>query len=143
VFSAQEEVGCRGAITAAYDINPDVGIAVDITMAFDTPNDLRYPVSLGGGPAIKVKDASMIVDPKVIGWMEQAAKELQIPHQLEIMPFGGTDASAINLTHVGVPSGCLSIPTRYGHTPSEMVDADDVDHCVRLLHALVSNPVEF
>ena len=98
---------------------------------------------MGKGPAIKVKDQSVIVDHRLVNWMSKSAEKLQMNYQLEVLAFGGTDAGAINLTRAGVPSGCISIPTRYIHTPSEMVDYQDVLDCVRLLLDLVSSPVEF
>ena len=143
VFSTQEEVGLRGAKTSAYGIDPDLGIAIDVTPAVDTPKGQMNDVKLGKGPAIKVKDSSLLVDPKIINWMENAAKKLEMPVQYEVLPMGGTDAGAINLTRAGVLSGCISVPTRYVHSPSEMVDYQDVLNSVRLLVELVSKPVEF
>jgi endoglucanase len=142
VFTTQEEVGTRGAATSAYGIDPDIGIAVDITGTGDTPNGIKMDVKLGKGPAIKVKDNSIVVDPKIINWMVNGAEKLNLLTQLEVLPFGGTDAGAMNLTRAGVPSGCISIPTRYAHTPSEMVDYQDVLDCVSLLVELISNPVK-
>lgn len=142
VFSVQEEVGVRGATTSAFDLEPDLGIAVDITSTGDTPHGPKMAVKLGDGPAIKVRDAGMLVDRRVIDWMARTAEEAGIPYQLEILPFGGTDARAIQLSRAGVPAGCISIPCRYAHSPSEMVDYDDVQNAVRLLVELVSKPVE-
>ena len=141
VFTAQEEVGVRGATTAAYGIDPDIGLALDVTRTGDTPKGITMEVSLGKGPAIKVKDAGMIVDPRVVDWMVKTAREAKIPYQLEVLERGGTDARAIQLTRAGVPAGCLSIPCRYIHSPSEMVDLNDIENAVKLLVALISNPV--
>ncbi|GAB6876753.1 M42 family metallopeptidase [Thermaerobacter litoralis] len=142
VFTVQEEVGLRGARTAAYGIEPDVAVAVDITLAGDTPEPrYRVAVELGKGPAIKVKDNSQIAHPLVRRWMETAAEEHGIPYQWEVLPFGGTDAGAMQLARAGVPAGTLSIPTRYAHTPGEMVDAGDLEQAARLLVAMLQRPL--
>jgi putative aminopeptidase FrvX len=143
VFTVQEEVGVRGATTAAFSIDPDLGLAVDVTMTGDTPKGVKMDVALGKGPAVKIKDAGSLADPRVIQWMTSTAEKAKIPYQMEILEFGGTDARAIQLTRAGVPAGCLSIPCRYVHSPSEMVDLGDVENAIRLLVALVSNPVDF
>lgn len=142
VFSTQEEVGLRGATTAAYGVDPDLGVAVDVTGVGDTPKSHKMDVSLGKGPGIKVRDSSVIADPKVVDWMVKTAEKAGIPYQLEILEMGGTDTHAIQLTRAGVPAGCVSIPTRYIHSPSEMVDYQDVLDCVRLLVSLLSAPVK-
>ncbi len=143
VFSTQEEVGVRGAITAAYAIDPDLGLAVDVTATGDTPRrtKVRMEVGLGKGPAIKVRDGGMLADRRVVNWMVNGAEKLSLPYQMEILEAGSTDARAMQLTRSGVPAGCLSIPCRYVHSPSEMVDYSDVQNAVRLLVELVSYPV--
>ena len=141
VFTVQEEVGVRGATTAAFGIDPDLGLAVDVTMTGDTPKGVKMEVALGKGPAIKIKDAGSLSDPRVVNWMETTAQKAKIPYQMEILEYGGTDARAIQLTRAGVPAGCLSIPCRYVHSPSEMVDLDDVENSVNLLVELLTNPV--
>jgi endoglucanase len=141
VFSTQEEVGLRGATTAAYGVDPDLGFAVDVTLTGDTPKTIKMEVSLGKGPAIKVRDSSMLADPRVVRWMVDTAERAKIPYQYEILEAGGTDAHAIQLTRMGVPAGCVSIPCRYVHSPSEMVDYNDVLNAVRLILELVSHPV--
>jgi endoglucanase len=142
VFSTQEEVGLRGATAAAYGVDPDLGFAVDVTLTGDTPKGMRMEVGLGKGPAVKVRDTSLLADPRVVNWMVNGAERLKIPYQIEILEAGGTDAHAIQLTRMGVPAGCISIPCRYVHSPSEMVDYNDVQNAVRLIVELVSNPVE-
>jgi endoglucanase len=142
VFTVQEEVGLRGATTAAYGVGPDLGLAIDVTKSGDTPKDESIEVGLGRGPAIKVKDLGMISDPRVVAWMENAAKRIKIPYQLEILLMGSTDAGAIQTSRAGVPSGCLSIPCRYVHTPSEMVDMNDVRNAVKLLVSLLEQQVK-
>ena len=127
--------------TAAFGVDPDLGLAIDVTASGDTPKGMRMEVSLGDGPAIKVRDYRMLADPRVVSWMSKTAENAEIPYQLEILEFGSTDAAAIQLTRSGVPAGCLSIPCRYIHTPSEMVDYDDVTNAVRLMVELLRNPV--
>ncbi|HHT36840.1 MAG TPA: M42 family metallopeptidase [Firmicutes bacterium] len=136
VFSVQEEVGLRGARTAAYGIDPDLGVALDVTRTGDTPEAHRMDVSLGAGTAIKVKDSSVIAHPKVKDLMVRLAKDNNIKYQLEVLEAGGTDAGAIHLTKDGVPSGTISIPCRYVHTVSEMVDMRDVENSVELVLAI-------
>ena len=142
VFSVQEEVGTRGATTAAYGIDPDLGLALDVTRSGDTPQGVRMDVSLGKGPAIKVRDAGMLSDPRVVDWMVRTAEKARLPYQLEVLERGSTDARAIQLSRAGVPAGCLSIPCRYIHSPSEMVDFDDVQNAVQLMIALLRDPIE-
>jgi len=135
VFTVQEEVGLRGARPSAYAIDPDLGIAVDVTGTGDMPEAMTMAVSLGNGPTIKVKDGSVIAHPKVRNLLVETTKELDQPYQLEILVSGGTDAGAIHTTREGVPSGVVSIPTRHLHSPSEMIDMNDVEGAVRLLTA--------
>jgi putative aminopeptidase FrvX len=143
VFSTQEEVGLRGATTAAFGIDPDLGLSVDVTGSGDTPRrtKVRMEVGLGKGPAIKVRDGGMLADRRIVDWMVRGAEKLGLPYQLEILEGGTTDARAMQLTRAGIPAGCLSIPTRYIHSPSEMVDFNDVQQAVQLLVELVSHPV--
>jgi len=142
VFSVQEEVGVRGATTAAYGIDPDLGLAVDVTQTGDTPNSARMEVSLGKGPAIKLRDQGMLADPRVVRWMLAAAEANRIPYQREVLERGSTDAEAIQLTRSGVPAGCLSIPCRYIHSPSEMVDLNDAQNAVQLLVSLLQETID-
>ena len=142
VFTAQEEVGVRGATVSAYGVDPEVGIAVDVTPAGDTPNPIRRDIALGKGPAIKIKDYMMLSDPKVVTWMEGTAQKNKIPTQREVFTGGSTDARAIQLTRSGVPTGGLVIPCRYVHSPSEMVDYSDVENAVKLLTAMLNAPID-
>lgn len=144
VFSAQEEVGTRGATTAAYGVDPDIGLAVDVTDTGDTPRRIgtRMAVSLGKGPAIKVRDSGMLADRRVVDWMVGGAERLNLPYQMEVLERGSTDARAMQISRAGILAGCLSIPCRYVHSPSEMVDLNDVENAVRLLVELVSQPVD-
>ncbi len=142
VFSTQEEVGLRGVTPAAFGIDPDLGLSVDVTFTGDTPKGSKMQVKLGDGPAIKVRDGGMLSDPRVVDWMVKGAEKARLPYQLEILEAGTTDARAIQVTRAGVPAGCLSIPCRYIHSPSEMVDYNDVQNGVRLLLELLSKPVD-
>jgi endoglucanase len=115
---------------------------VDVTSTGDTPKGIKMEVSLGKGPAIKVRDSGLLADPRLVDWMVKTAESAQIPYQMEILERGGTDAQAIQLTRSGVPAGCISIPCRYVHSQSEMVDISDVENAVRLLVALLNQTYE-
>ncbi|TGE33512.1 M42 family metallopeptidase [Desulfosporosinus sp. Sb-LF] len=139
VFTVQEEVGTRGAQTAAFALEPDLAIAVDVTLTGDTPKAHTMSVELGNGVGIKVLDRSMVTSPQIKRWMAAVATDKNIPFQWEILEFGGTDSGAIHLSRGGVPSGVLSIPTRYVHSPAEMLDKRDVEAAVDLLVALLES----
>jgi len=141
VFTTQEEFTSHGALTAAYGIDPDMGIAVDVTPTGDTPHVNNSDVALGKGAGIKVKDQSMLSDPRIVAWMKKTALKAKINHQTEVLLTGTTDAYKMQTARAGVPVGCISIPVRYVHSPSEMVDLDDVENCIRLLVALLRSPV--
>ena len=141
VFTTQEEVGVRGATTSAYGIDPDIGIALDVAPSADTPNSHRTDIALGKGPCIKIQDVGMIADVRVVQWLIGTAEKNKIPYQREVAVIGGTDAQAIQLTRAGVPAGCLSVPVRYVHSPSEMVDFSDIQNTVRLLAAVLRTPI--
>jgi endoglucanase len=141
VFTTQEEVGLRGATTSAFGVDPDLGLSLDVTATGDTPKGSHMEVGLGKGPAVKVKDGGMLADPRIVKWMVRTAEKAGIPYQREILEGGTTDARAIQVARAGVPAGCLSVPTRYVHSPSEMVDTADVENSVKLLVALLCAPV--
>lgn len=134
VATAQEEIGVRGATTSAYLADPHIAIAVDVGHATDHPDcDNRKfgETKLGGGP-ILCRGAN--INPKIYNRLLRAAKRLGIPHQFEADPRPtGTDARAIQMGRGGVATGLVSIPLRYMHTPSEVVDLEDVERCVQLL----------
>lgn len=133
VFTVQEEVGIRGAKTAAYAIAPDYGIAVDVTDVNDTPgSEKNGTVQLGKGAAVKVMDASVICHPDVVSKLDALAAEQTIPAQKDILRAGGTDAGAIHVSRMGVRTGGISVPCRYIHTPVEMTDERDFKACVDL-----------
>ena len=143
VFTAQEEVGLRGARTAAWSIAPDYAVAVDVTDVDDTPGSERAGTArLGRGAAVKVMDSSVICHPAVVSALEEAAQTADIPVQKDIMRAGGTDAGAIHTTRLGVLTGGVSIPCRYIHTPVEMADLNDAKHCADLLLAFVCRKLE-
>lgn len=143
VFTTQEEVGTRGAQTSAYGIDPDLGFSIDVTGWGDTPGKKDLSVSLGAGPAIKIRDGGMLSDPRIIDWMTRTADRARIPYQREVLLGGTTDARAMQLVRGGIPVGCISIPCRYVHSPSEMVDMRDVENAVKLAVALLQSPVKW
>lgn len=136
VFSVQEEVGCRGAGAAAFSINPDFAVAVDVTDTGDYPGAKKLPVKLGGGAAIKIMDRSVVCDQALCGILKGLAKENKIKYQLEVLTYGSCDASAIQRTAGGIPSGAVSVPARYIHTAREEIDMDDAAECLKLITAL-------
>jgi len=142
VFTTQEEVGTRGAGTAAYGLDPEIGVALDVTGWGDTPARKNFEMYLGKGPAVKIKDGGMLADPRVVDWMIRTAEKAKLPYQREVLLGGTTDARAMQVARAGIPAGCISIPCRYVHSPSEMVDYNDVQNAVKLLTAMLSAPVE-
>lgn len=134
-FTSQEEVGLRGARAAAYSLEPDYAIAVDVTDTGDTPNGEKCAVKIGGGACVKVMDRSIICDYDVRTLLIELAKRENIPYQLEVMTDGGTDAGAIHTSRGGVKTGGISIPLRYIHSPSELASLSDIDACTDLLCA--------
>lgn len=138
VFTVQEELGLRGAKTSAYGIMPDMAIAVDVTDTGDTPECGLMEVKCGGGPAIKIKDKSIMAHPDVKRLLEDSARELGIPYQYEVLEKGGSDPGAIHLTGGGVPSGAISIPCRYIHSPVETVNINDLENAVKLLKKCIT-----
>jgi endoglucanase len=142
VFSVQEEVGCRGAQVAAYAIQPDFGLAIDVTGAGDTPNCMPMPMKMGKGPCIKIKDSYSITAPVVREGLVEAAKLAGVPYQFEVLPFGGTDAGAIMTSRGGVPSGTISLTCRYVHAPIEMVSIRDMEQSVALIKAYIEKIVK-
>jgi endoglucanase len=149
VASVQEEVGLRGARVAAARIRPRIALAIDTTLANDTPGAKPHErvSALGGGAAIKVYDSSAIVPVEVVDHLTKLAGKRKIPHQLEVMPQGGTDTRELQLGGDGAIAGCVSIPMRYAHQVVECCHPDDLDAAVRLVaafaetaHTLVASP---
>ncbi len=139
VATVQEEVGLKGARTAAYSIDPHAAIAIDVTIAQDIPgvDEAEYVTRLGKGPAIKVidgrKGTGLISDLRIVDKLVEVAKAKSIPFQMEVAPGGTTDASAINLVREGIPAATVSIPTRYLHSAVELLDLDDAINAAKLL----------
>ena len=135
VATVQEEVGLRGATTAAYDIEPDIAVALDTTLAIDIPGmeEDHSVTRLRAGTAIKVMDSSSISHPALVRQFREIARKHDIPHQLEILPRGGTDAGAMQRSRAGVPAITLSIPNRYVHTVNETAHIADIQASIDLL----------
>ncbi len=138
VGTVQEEVGLKGARVSAFAIEPDVAIAVDVCVATDFPGaeSAHMDIKLGKGPAITVVDAGgrgLIASKNVLKWLRETAEKHGIPYQLEVAEGGTTDATAIHLTKAGIPTGVLSVPARYIHSPVEVVDLEDVKNCSLLV----------
>ena len=143
VFSVQEELGLRCAKTAAWGVDPDYGIAIDVTVADDQPGSKHMASSvMGGGAAVKVMDASVICHPTMVSELMSLAEEKGIKAQRDVIRAGGTDAGAIHQTRAGVITGGISIPCRYIHTPCEMVDLNDVQACADLVVAFAESELE-
>lgn len=140
-FTVQEEVGLRGSKVASERIKPDLGIAVDITGSFDVPDDPHGNAKLDGGAAICVSNAAVICDRGIVDSMVECAKEHKIKYQLDILTNGGTDAGAINQSFEGVKVGGISIATRYGHSSCSIVNKNDLESCVQLLHAFLEKNI--
>jgi len=139
VGTVQEEVGLRGATTAAFGIYPDVGIALDVTVAGDVPGvkEFEAPIKLRKGPSLTIADYGLITHPKVLRLLIDVAEENKIPYQLETGLPGSTDAARISLTREGVPSGVISIPTRYIHSPASLLSLKDAENTVKLTVAAI------
>lgn len=135
VATTQEEVGLRGAETSAYAIEPDVAVALDVTLALDTPGMAKELAitHLGEGVAIKIMDSSHIAHPALLRHMRDIAETEGIPYQLEILPRGGTDAGAMQLARRGAAAITLSVPTRYVHTANETATQADIAATINLL----------
>ena len=132
VFSVQEEVGCRGSKPATYAIAPDIALCFDVTATGDIPCAAPMACAVGKGVAIKIKDNSVICHSGLVGELCDIAKSERIPYQREVLTFGGTDTSSMQLTGCGAVAGALSIPTRYVHSGVELCDMKDVAACVDL-----------
>ncbi|MEG2004384.1 MAG: M42 family peptidase, partial [Clostridia bacterium] len=131
------EVGCRGSKAAANLIMPDFGIACDVTPCNDTVGASFGNVKLGGGAAIKIKDSSVICSKLVTDKLTEIAEKNNIKYQYEVLTAGGTDTSSMQIAGSGCHAGCISIPSRYIHSPVEVVDIADVEACVALMTAFI------
>jgi endoglucanase len=141
VFTVQEEVGIRGAQAATLKINPDFGFGLDTTIAYDVPGSKAHEqvTKLGKGTAIKIMDASVICDYRMVDFMKSVAESHKIKWQPEILVAGGTDTSGLQkMTAGGSIAGAISIPTRHIHQVIEMVDKSDVQASINLLVACLT-----
>ncbi len=135
VGTIQEELGLIGIRGSVYSINPDVVLALDTTIAGDTP-DLKpgeSGIRLGAGPALAIKDAVTVVNPRIKKWITDTAKKNKIKLQYEVMDGGATDASIVPMIREGIPAGSVLVPTRYVHTPVEVADMKDIENAVKLV----------
>ena len=132
VFSVQEEVGCRGSMTSAFAIAPNYSLCFDVTGTGDTIGASAMACKLGGGAAVKIKDSSVICSEEVVSALCRIAEEKKIPYQREILTYGGTDTSSMQLSGIGSLAGALSVPTRYIHSGVETCDLSDAEACAAL-----------
>ena len=142
VFTVQEEVGLRGAISSAHHVDPDFGFGLDVTIAYDVPGAQAHEsvTKLGKGAAIKVLDGSVISDYRMVNYLKKTAGDQGIPHQLELLPAGGTDTAGVQrYGKKGSIAGAISIPLRHMHQSTEMANKADVQACIDLLAAAVSS----
>ncbi|MDR2203661.1 MAG: M42 family metallopeptidase [Nitrososphaerota archaeon] len=139
VGTVQEEVGLRGAGVVAFGIDPDIALALDVTVAGDVPGVREYDTSVktGKGPALTVSDSGLITHPKILRWLIDTAEEEKIAIQLESGLMGSTDAARIALTRQGIPSGTISIPTRYIHSPVGILNMHDLENSAKLAAAAI------
>ncbi|MEF8801906.1 MAG: M20/M25/M40 family metallo-hydrolase [Halolamina sp.] len=139
--TVQEEVGLRGATALGVDVDPDLAIALDVTIASDIPgvSGDKHVTSLGDGAAIKLKDSSVITTPKVHKRLKAVAEDEEIEYQIEVLPSGGTDTAGFQNTYGAKPVGAISIPTRYLHTVTETANGDDVRSTIDLLTAFLDS----
>jgi endoglucanase len=138
VAAVQEEVGLKGAKVAAFGLDPDIAIASDVTIPGDHPGIEKKdaPIEMGKGPVLVVADGSgrgLIATPQVIEWLVGTAKEFEIPVQLEASDGGTTDATSIYLTRSGIPTGVISVATRYIHSPVEVLNLNDIERAADLM----------
>lgn len=135
VGSVQEELGMRGARTAAWQVDPDYGLALEGTFVADVPGTRLDRVSskIRDGPVLTIMDRATFTHPYILKTLIKAAKEKKIPYQFKKVPMGATDAGAIHLTKAGVPSGTVAVPCRYIHGPVSIINIDDLRNSVRLV----------
>jgi putative aminopeptidase FrvX len=138
VGTVQEEVGLKGARVSAFALEPDAALVTDVTVPGDHPGVTKEQrhVTLGKGPVITVVDADgrgVMVPPRIVDWLRAAADAASLPYQLDVGSGGTTDATAIHLTKTGIPTGVVSIPTRYIHSPIEVLSIADIDQAAELI----------
>jgi endoglucanase len=148
VATVQEEVGLKGARTSAFALEPHAAIALDVCITTDFPGteSAHLDVKLGKGAAITVVDAAgrgLIASKKVIEWLKTTAEKYSIPYQMEVAERGTTDATAIQLTRAGIPTGVVSVPARYIHSPIEVIDLEDLKNASLLVARAVERAGEY
>ena len=145
VGTVQEEVGLRGAATAAFGVDPDLAIVLDVTIAGDVPGVREFDTSvkMGKGPALTISDSGLITHPKVLRWLKETAEEEKIPYQIESGLLGSTDAARISITRQGIPSGNVSIATRYIHSPVGMLSLKDIENGAKLTAAAIQKATQY
>ncbi len=146
VFTVQEEVGVRGATVASSGINPDFGLALDTTIAYDLPgaNPQEVVTKLGEGTAIKILDGMTIADYRMVNFLKEVATNKGIKYQMEILPKGGTDTAGLQrASNGGSIAGAISIPTRHLHQVIEMAHTKDIRGSIELLKAALINIADF
>jgi endoglucanase len=141
VATVQEEVGVRGATVSSFFVEPDVGIALDVTIASDFPGtkEEEMVTILGGGTAISLMDSHTISNKKLVDFLRKIAEENKIKYQTDILLGGGTDAGAIQRSKSGVPVCTVSIPTRYVHSVVEMCHKEDIESSIKLICKFLEN----
>jgi endoglucanase len=139
-FSAQEEVGLRGATVAAFQIEPDLAFALEGTICDDTPKklDVSPTTEIGKGPAISIMDRSFIADKRLVSLLVESAQTNGIPYQFKQPGLGGSDAGAIHVSRIGVPTAVVSVPCRYIHAPVGLLSLNDFDHALALMKATLA-----
>jgi endoglucanase len=139
VGTVQEEVGLRGSKTAAWQVDPDYGLALENTFAMDTPGIPvhKQSAALKKGPVVTIADRSIIAHPKILGILMEVAESNNIPYQFKRIPSGGTDAGSIHLTKAGIPSGTIANPCRYIHGPCGITTVEDIENTIRLVKAFI------
>lgn len=143
-FTSQEEIGGRGAATAAYSLNPTMAIAIENTTAGDVPGikASQCPAYIGKGPAISVADRSLIANQGINDRLKQNAEFENIPYQIKKPIFGGTNAGRIHQTRGGIPSSVVSVPCRYIHSSTSLLSLTDIHNTIRLISAFILNPAK-
>lgn len=145
VATVQEEIGVRGARTASFGLSPDIGIALDVTIAADTPgvDEKDHCVKMGGGTAIKILDSLSISHPGLVQFFKSLAEKHGIKHQMEVLTAGGTDAGGMQMSRSGIPVCTISIPNRYTHSVVESVHKDDVQATIELMVKFLEESGDF
>ena len=144
VFTVQEEIGGRGAKTAAFALNPDVAFVLDVTPSNDMPaqpgeENIQYNTHAGMGPALYVADAATLSDPRLIRFVMEVAEANKIPFQIRQPGSGGTDAGSIHKTREGIPAVSMSVPCRYIHSAIGIARVSDWENTLNLILAVLQN----